>query len=116
MVLVQFKKCTKCQGDLLSDGDEWRCLQCGRYYYPPNTQLHPEPGCYGENSEVGNVNVRIEGHRRALVSWWERNKKIIACIDRGMSNKDIAKEVRRSPDTISKIRVELVENRASASE
>ena len=24
----------KCTGDLLLEDDEWRCLQCGRYYYP----------------------------------------------------------------------------------
>ncbi len=30
----KFKDCSKCKGDLVLDGDEWRCWQCGTYYYP----------------------------------------------------------------------------------
>ena len=30
----KFKDCNKCKGALVLDGDEWRCWQCGTYYYP----------------------------------------------------------------------------------
>ena len=33
-MLCKFKGCAKCKGDLVRDGDEWRCWQCGTYYYP----------------------------------------------------------------------------------
>tara|TARA_B100000315_G_scaffold249044_2_gene279697 strand:- start:889 stop:1098 length:210 start_codon:yes stop_codon:yes gene_type:complete len=38
-MLWSFKSCGKCGGDLVMEGDEWRCIHCGRYYYPNVTQL-----------------------------------------------------------------------------
>ena len=35
-MMLLLRNCQKCQGDLALDGDEWHCLQCGRYYYPEN--------------------------------------------------------------------------------
>lgn len=35
-MLYKFKSCGKCGGDLMADGDEWCCFQCGTYYYPQN--------------------------------------------------------------------------------
>ena len=29
------KGCVKCEGDLFLEDDDWRCLQCGKYYYAP---------------------------------------------------------------------------------
>jgi hypothetical protein len=31
---VLLKSFQKCKGDLMQDGDEFRCWQCGNYYYP----------------------------------------------------------------------------------
>ena len=31
---LRLRSCEKCKGDLILGDDEWRCLQCGRYYYP----------------------------------------------------------------------------------
>ena len=33
-MLMNLASCLKCKGDLLHEDDEWRCLQCGHYYYP----------------------------------------------------------------------------------
>ena len=33
MPLYRLKACTKCEGDLVLDDDEWKCSQCGTYYY-----------------------------------------------------------------------------------
>jgi hypothetical protein len=33
-MLWKFKSCGKCGGDLILETDEWRCVHCGRYYYP----------------------------------------------------------------------------------
>ena len=31
---MRLGSCMKCTGALLLEDDEWRCLQCGCYYYP----------------------------------------------------------------------------------
>lgn len=36
-MLCLFKSCGKCGGDLLRDDLDWRCCQCGHYYYGPRT-------------------------------------------------------------------------------
>ena len=28
------KGCSKCGGDLIYDAGDWKCMQCGQYYYP----------------------------------------------------------------------------------
>lgn len=32
-MVLRFKGCGKCTGDLVLEDADWRCLQCGRYYY-----------------------------------------------------------------------------------
>lgn len=111
MVLVKFKQCGKCHGDLLPNEDEWRCWQCGTYYYPQNAQPTCEPDFNEEDSKVdrkvSHVNVMIEAHERTFANWWVRNKEIIAFIDKGMTNQEIARRVGKIANTISKIRIEL---------
>ena len=42
-MFCQLKNCRKCLGDLVLDGDEWRCWQCGHYYYPrPEREIRLE--------------------------------------------------------------------------
>ena len=38
-MLCLLKNCRKCSGDLVLDGEEWRCWQCGQYYYPITESL-----------------------------------------------------------------------------
>lgn len=33
MNMFQLKGCVNCSGDLFLDDGDWRCLQCGRYFY-----------------------------------------------------------------------------------
>ena len=35
----KFKSCKKCRGDLILEDAEWRCVQCGRYYFLRNVEL-----------------------------------------------------------------------------
>ena len=42
-MLCKLKACRKCDGDLILDGDEWRCWQCGHYYYPKPPATEPPP-------------------------------------------------------------------------
>ena len=43
-MLYRLKCCGKCDGDLTLDGDEWRCFQCGTYYYPQCAVVEPSKG------------------------------------------------------------------------
>ena len=38
-MLCLLKGCGKCRGDLMQDGDEWRCIQCGYVYYPAHSSM-----------------------------------------------------------------------------
>ena len=31
--MCMLKDCGRCGGDLIMDDGDWRCLQCGQYYY-----------------------------------------------------------------------------------
>ena len=31
--VYRLKTCPMCQGDLFHEDEEWRCFQCGHYYY-----------------------------------------------------------------------------------
>lgn len=55
------KECTKCNGDLVPDEDEWRYFQCGQRYYPsvclPVVVNVREPGQRGGRPQ-GTANKR----------------------------------------------------------
>lgn len=111
MTLVRIKECGKCQGDLIADEDEWRCVQCGTHYYPEDSESPPDPSSLEEEKRreksAYNNNARIDGRTRSEESWWKRNKKIIKDLDRKMSIKDIAEKFGKSRGTISRIKGEL---------
>ena len=36
----RFKGCKRCTGDLVLVDAEWRCFQCGRYYFLRNAEVY----------------------------------------------------------------------------
>lgn len=104
MVVVYLKLCNKCQGDLILEGDEWRCFQCGTYYYPLNTEPIPDPD---SNEADFHVNARIRIQERTKNKWWERNEEVVKYLDAGMSIREIAKKVGKTEQTIRRIKVDL---------
>lgn len=42
-MLCQLKSCAGCSGDLVLDEGDWRCVQCGRYYYTGAASTVGEP-------------------------------------------------------------------------
>ena len=111
MPIVLFKRCGKCQGDLIAEGDEWRCFQCGIHYYPENSDPSPAPDSLEANKRYQrippSINSRIANDNNRMARWWERNKKIIADLDSGIDVKEIAKKYGKTKETIRKIRSEL---------
>ena len=117
------KNCGKCGGDLLLDGDEWRCWQCGRYYYPKPDLLDmpeepPTPGLLQALSEGGQraqrarraprkTNSRIMARDRSESRWWLRNQLVIRYLDEGLSVREIALRVKLGERQIRIIRERL---------
>ncbi|NQW23970.1 MAG: hypothetical protein HQ475_11045 [SAR202 cluster bacterium] len=119
-MLCKFKNCSKCNGDLVLDGDEWRCWQCGTYYYPnepvmdlPLEAREPELVLQGAVSGVGsdveeearprrlrarrrtmtNINSVIMAKERSEQRWWNKNQDIIDRLKQGDSVRDISETV-----------------------
>ena len=108
-MLCKFKDCTKCKGDLVLDGDEWRCWQCGTYYYPKEpvmdlpleTQMliqelqdspcEPEPPrVRARRRTMTNINSVIQAKERSESRWWSKNQDIIDRLKEGYSVRDIS--------------------------
>ena len=128
----QLKACRKCGGDLVLDGDEWRCWQCGQYYYPmqallempeepPNPELLPADGEVNERRPLRrrvrrsprNINSRITAKDRSDRRWCLRNREVIRHLDQGLSVREISKIVARGERQIRIVRERLNELRAA---
>ena len=131
-MLCLLKRCPKCNGDLVLDGDELRCWQCGQYYYPkpgsldmaeepPVADLVPKDGDTGEASRgrtrlrraPRNINSRIISRDRSDHRWWVRNREIIRYLDQGLSVREVSALVSRGERQIRIIRERLQDLRDS---
>ena len=133
-----FKGCSKCGGDLIFDDDDWKCWQCGQYYYmtpaTPSGQPHLEPlnrptsqeipeseprkgprAAYGARS-ARNINAAIRARETGDERWWTRNRKIVKYLDGGLPVKEIAKLVGRGERQIRVVRERLADLRAQGAE
>lgn len=128
----QLKACRKCGGDLVLDGDEWRCWQCGQYYYPMQALLEmpeepPNPELLLADGEVDerrplrrrvrrsprNINSRIMAKDRSDRRWCLRNREVIRHLDQGLSVREISQLVARGERQIRIVRERLNELRAA---
>ena len=111
-MLCKFKDCDKCSGDLVLDGDEWRCWQCGTYYYPsepvmdlPLEAKESELVLHAADCEtrprrvrarrrtMTNINSVIMAKERSENRWWTKNQEIIDRLKQGYSVRDISELV-----------------------
>ena len=124
-MLCKLKSCRKCHGDLVLDGDEWRCWQCGQYYYP-NPQLgEPPPGpddvdrppvlVNGDKPRLlarrkratRDINSRIAARHRSDLQWWRRNREIIHYLDEGHTVREISSLIGREQRQVRVVRERL---------
>ncbi|MDP6549014.1 MAG: hypothetical protein QF659_02940 [Dehalococcoidia bacterium] len=107
------------------DEDEWRCWQCGRYYYPlpPPTVLRPVPHepvrvlvpagraapvRFSRNKRAArDINSVISAKVRGENLWWSRNRETIRLLDEGKSVQEIAALLERGPRQIRIVRERL---------
>lgn len=133
-MFCRFKSCQKCGGDLVWDGEEWRCWQCGQHYYPAPSlaeipAVSPDPkslpatvewserprrqrGRHGQRA-VRNVNSLIVAKDRSDERWWEKNQEIIRYLDEGRPIREIAALVGRGERQVRVVRERLSDLRAS---
>lgn len=129
---VLLKSCQKCNGDLIQDGDEFRCWQCGNYYYPKidlpelasvlpasdpdqNPQNSPElPKRRHRRSRwaVRDINSLIVAKDRSEQRWWSRNEEMIKFLDAGNSVREIAALICKSERQVRVVREQLNDLRA----
>ena len=135
-MLCQLKSCSKCRGDLVLDGDEWRCWQCGQHYYPRRSQealldllreTRPEAVAASSQAErlqarpprrratrtLRDVNSRISARDRSERRWWLKNMDIVRHLDEGKSVKEISTLVGRGQRQVRIVRERLVDMRST---
>ena len=124
-MLCLLKNCRKCKGDLVLDGEEWRCWQCGQYYYPITESLdqREEPPIPSLAAAIGeimpsqrktrvrrsprNLNSRIVARDRSDSRWWERNRDVVKYLDQGLSVREISNLVSHGERQVRIIRERL---------
>jgi len=125
-MLCRFKSCHKCSGDLVMDGDEWRCWQCGQHYYPALLmagRMAPDsPYAAAERTEkprrlpsqraVRNINSLIGAKDRSDERWWDKNQAIIRYLDEGRTVREISSLVGRGERQVRVVRERLNDLRA----
>ena len=102
------------------DGDDWRCWQCGRYYYPtppiteplPMPEQHEQPNVKAaitpkRRRSTRSVNSFISSTSRSEFRWWHKNQDVITFLDEGRTVKDIARLINRGQRQIRIIRERL---------
>ncbi len=131
MNVWKFKSCSKCGGDLFAQDGEWGCIQCGRYYYPANTEPLEIPPLATEEpvSAVGasrkrmrcggiagrNINAVVSAQQARAERWRAKNRQIIACLDEGRSVAEAATLLGENPRQIRHVATMLREMSVGAS-
>ncbi|MDA0263516.1 MAG: hypothetical protein O3A93_05160 [Chloroflexi bacterium] len=104
-------------------GDEWRCMQCGRYYYPklatsgPVNRMLPPDVPIAERRQVrqpggvvsNNPNRLIDAQASRDRQWKDRNKLVVHYLDRGFDIREIAERTGITPRNIRSVRERLSE-------
>ena len=131
MSVWKFKSCSKCGGDLFAQDGEWGCIQCGRYYYPANTEHLEIPTLPAEETvrAVGairkrmrcggiagrNINAVVHAQHARAKRWRANNRQIIACLDEGRSVSEAATLLGKNPRQVRNVAAMLREMSVGAS-
>ncbi len=117
-MLYKFKSCGKCGGDLMLDGDEWRCFQCGIHYYPQdaveNLSQVATPVLQtvdtGSHSDSTSRPIRtdiISSTKRSGHHWLDNNQAVIDLCKQGRTVQEISEVVGTSRRRIREVKIHL---------
>ncbi len=106
-MLLHLRSCRKCRGDLVHEGDEWRCLQCGTYYYP-QAQQHPEPVA---DRKTWGINASIRATQSSEAHWRTSNRDIIEHLSAGRTTREVASLTHQSRRRVQSVRERMRQNR-----
>jgi hypothetical protein len=142
-MICHLKGCPRCDGDLVFDEGDWRCWQCGHYYYTWRGQpleeslARSQPATPRQEEAAAPVGAerRAEGDgkrrrgygarsarninsviRAKVLSdrrWGDRNRQIIQYLDEGLSIREIARRVGRGERQIRVVKERLADLRAA---
>ena len=99
-MLLNLGSCQKCKGDLVYEGDEWRCLQCGTYYYPqPHQPLEPVA-----NRKTWGINASIRATQSSEARWRTSNRDIIDHLSAGRTTREVATLTHHSRRRVQSVR------------
>lgn len=128
-MIYLFKGCGKCRGDLVQDGDEWRCFQCGRVYYPNSAPVEllmatadaeQAGSAVGERPKVRrsarHVNPMLATTRIDEERWRAKNETVIYHLDQGKKVREIAELVGQGLRQIRVVRERLRDLRTAEPE
>ncbi len=102
-MLMKLASCNKCKGDLVYEEDEWRCLQCGKYYYPKRQQpIEPVGG-----RKAWRINSSIRAIQASETRWQSRKLEIINQLSDGGTTGEIANLTDHSPRRVRTVRDRL---------
>ena len=102
-MLLNLGSCNKCHGDLVHEGDEWRCLQCGKYYYPERQQPLEPVGA----RKAWRLNTSIRAIQASDTRWQSSNREIIDQLSAGHTTREIADLTNQSPRRVRSVRDRL---------
>ena len=132
LMWCKFKACPKCAGDLVLDGDEWRCWQCGHYFYPkpPLVEIPSDLTSVEASRIIGrqmrvatrhsrrraarDINSVIAAKDRSENRWWNRNRDVIRFLDEGRTVREISDLIGRGQRQIRVIRERLNDIRTAS--
>ena len=70
-MLCMLKNCSKCAGDLVLEDRDWRCVQCGKYYYgdtaDPLMTIRPGQLSADAQAATRNGSARLDSRPTALL-------------------------------------------------
>ena len=93
MVHYWLKGCIRCKGDLQTDEDEWKCIQCGERYYPSIINY--------ERTKEPQSRYSIDNNDSEYV---QKNIKVINLIEKGFTSSQISGQLGKNVRTVRKIR------------
>ena len=119
------ENCGKCGGSVFKEVDEWRCWQCGRYYYVrldfmdfpdmDRSRAMSDDSDSGHRTRrsVRSINSRIAAGESSNLQWWSRNRDVIRCLEQGLSIREIAIGLELGERQVRVVRQRLDDLRAS---